>query len=53
MNQQTRQDIRTKNFMDYRQSLDSSISGRKRQQPTIKVKKHHDITKQSKTNYSR
>ena len=34
--------------MDYRQSLGSSISGRDRQQSPIKVKKHHDITKQSK-----
>ena len=34
--------------MDYRQSLGSSISGRDKQQPPINVKKHHDITKQSK-----
>ena len=49
----TRQDIRTKYFTDYRQSLGSSISGRDRQQPPIKMKKHHDITRQSKTNYSK
>ena len=36
--------------MDYRQSLGSSISGRDRQQPPIKVKKHHEITKKQKQN---
>ena len=39
--------------MEYRQSLGSSISGRCRQQRSIKVKKHHDITKQSKRNTSK
>ena len=39
--------------MEYRQSLDSSISGSYRHPRPIKMKKHHYITKQSKRNISK